>query len=698
MSWQRVRLLAVLAIATGFVVAIPNPAAAQVASQPPQPAGCAAAIINQTGTTSGGVFTEYNNPLEMNHEGRTERSGDLVIYSANPSATLQTCFLDGNTIDVRFPEVLTNADGTSYGLNGAAAAATLGNQAPGVSLPSGAFHVNDPNSTLSVTVTAFTVTTSSNAGDGTTGTDIRISVTNGTTKGSTCTSATSPTGWATSCTTTPYIVLQNLRFDVVPMANGSAITSAGNPFDATVSVFGPDDVIAALEGIDTSTFDPVLQVGTVRNTIFCVRDESLSLGDSTKFSDFDCADVYRVGFGLEDGVNDFLFTSPGGEELPGGGGPGNIDSCPNGTPGCLVKSAIWYMNENPFWTFVNPFRINLSPNRVSSDISTTPTDLLIDLETIPYNVSITLPNTLTICDGTGKPGVQWKTTGTPTVTGASSGTSSLIAIYKTVLGDVSDPSPGSPLVVHTGQAAMDANCAGGTLPYPVFGVTIGDPSGVGNVGLRVVFGPSEGPGTFTGDDVNASAIPRYMNPITPSEGEPGNLSRGIIDDAAGNPVQYIDIDPTRTYLLYSYVTDLQGWQTGVEFANTGNDAQAFAPEGVENKGESGALDVWFFPSNGTPFEYTAKSSDGRNLDASGLLHPGSIWADTLDSLLTASGNASLVGKFDGYLIIIGHFNFGHGAAYLFASSTAGTNVPALVLGGDSARLGDVTKLPEKLDQ
>jgi len=268
MSWQRVRLLAVLAIATGFVVAIPNPAAAQVASQPPQPAGCAAAIINQTGTTSGGVFTEYNNPLEMNHEGRTERSGDLVIYSANPSATLQTCFLDGNTIDVRFPEVLTNADGTSYGLNGAAAAATLGNQAPGVSLPSGAFHVNDPNSTLSVTVTAFTVTTSSNAGDGTTGTDIRISVTNGTTKGSTCTSATSPTGWATSCTTTPYIVLQNLRFDVVPMANGSAITSAGNPFDATVSVFGPDDVIAALEGIDTSTFDPVLQVGTVRNTIF----------------------------------------------------------------------------------------------------------------------------------------------------------------------------------------------------------------------------------------------------------------------------------------------------------------------------------------------------------------------------------------------------------------------------------------------
>jgi len=664
------------------------------------------AIINQTASTNSKVNAEYNNPLEMNHEGRTERSADLVIYSADPGG-VQTCFVDFNTIDVKFPEVLTNADGTSYGVNGAAAAATLGNQAPGGSLPGGSYRVNDPNSTLGVTVTVFTETGGNNAGNGTTSTDIRINVNNGTTAKSTCGSTTAPATWFSSCTSTPYVVVQNLRFDVVPMANGSAITSAGNPFNVTASAAGPDDIFPGIEGCtnavgagcDISLFEPVLQVGTVRNTIYCVNDEFDSTAfDLTRFSDSQCADVYRVGHGLEDGVNDYNFVFPNGEENPGTGGPGNIDNCPNGTQGCLVKSAIWYMTENPFWTFVNPFRINLSPNRVASDISTTPTDLVIDLETIPYNVSITLPNTLTICDGGGLPGVQWKTTGTPTVTGAQSGTSNLIAIYKTVLGDVNDPSPGSPLVVHTGQAAMDANCAGGTKPYPVFGVTIGDPSGIGNVGLRVVFGPSEGPGAFTGDDVNASAVPRYMNSIVPAEGNPGSKSRGIIDDSLGNPLRYIDIDPTRTYLLYSYVTDKSGWQTGIEFANTGNDAKAFDPEGVENAGETGALDIWVFPSNGTPFVYTAKSTDGRNLDASGLLHPGAIWADTLDSILTASGHAALVGNFDGYLIIVGHFNFGHGAAYLFASATAGTSVPALVLGGDSARLGDTTMLPEKLDQ
>lgn len=681
-SWKR--LLTVLAIATGVFVAMPKPSAAQ----DPQAAGCLAAIINQTGSANSSVNAEYNHPLEMNHEGRAERSADIVIYSAN-SGSPQTCFISGNTIDVKFPEVLTSAGSTSYGVNGTAAAAALGNEAPGGALPASAWHVNDPSGLMSVTATVFTTTVSNNAGDGTTGTDVRFNITTGTTLGSTCLP---PTAGASCAGSTPYIVLQNLRFDVVPMANGSAVTSPGNPFDAVTSVFGPDDVVTVNEvSIDTSTFDPSLQVGTVRNTIYCYSLHYEDLGDGARFSDPQCADVYRVGFGLEDGVNDYLFTA-------NGGGPGNIDRCPNGTQGCLITSAVWYMTENPYWQYVNPFRIKLSPNRVASDISTTPTDLVIDLETIPYNVTITLPNTLSICDGGGNVGVQWQTSGTPSVTGASSGTSNLIAVYHTVAGDVNDPSPGSPLIVHTGQAAMDANCAGGTLPYPVFGVTIGDPSGIGDVLLRVVFGPSEGPGAFSGDDVNASATPRYMNAITPAEGTPGDLSRGIIDNSLGGPVEYIHLNPTRTYLLYDYVTDKDTWQTGIEVANAGNDAQAFAPEGIENAGEVGALDIWVFPSNGTPFVYTATASNGRNLDASGLLHPGSIWADTLDDILTSSGHSALVGNFDGYLIIVGHFNFGHGAAYLFSGSVSGTSVPALVLGGDSARLGDVTKLPEALKQ
>ena len=79
MSWKRV--LAGLAFATAMFVAVPSPSSAQLVVS--QPAGCAGVIINQTGSNNPKINLEYNNPLEMNHEGRTERSSDLAIYSAN---------------------------------------------------------------------------------------------------------------------------------------------------------------------------------------------------------------------------------------------------------------------------------------------------------------------------------------------------------------------------------------------------------------------------------------------------------------------------------------------------------------------------------------------------------------------------------------------------------------------------------------
>jgi hypothetical protein len=660
------------------------PAAAAQAPPPPQPAGCGGVIVNLTGSSNPKINAEYNNPLEMNHEGRTERSSDLAIYSVFVGAQ-QTCMVDGNVIDIAFPEILTNAAGTSYGLNGLAAASTL---AGGVTLPTGAFQLFDPNSTLNVTIRAFTVST---AGPGGIGTDIQIKIITGTTAGTTALPS-------LANTTTPFIVLQNLRWDVVPMGDGTKV--AGQPFSAVLSVAGPDDkFIINGQPVDTSLFDPVVQVGTVRNTIFCTSSFSLNLSsvdppaltseEGSGFpsvADAACADVYRVGFGLENGVNPYVFTFPNGEENSGTGGPGN-------TSGNLIRDAIWYMTENPNWVFVNPFRINLAPNRVPSDISTTPTDLVIDLEQIPFGVTITLPQTLTICQGS-VPGVQWKLApGSPSqVTGTSAGNTNLIAVYNTVLGDVVDPSPGTPLVVFTAPTASDVNCATNAPPTPTIGVNIGDPSGIGNILLRVVMGPSEGPGTFTGDEVSPNAIPRYVNTIL------GSPSRGIIEDAKGNPIPYIDIDPTRTYLLYTYVTDKAGWQAGIEVSNTGYDAQVFSPEGVNNKGQAGALDIWFFPTGSAAFMYTAQMSDGRGLDANGLLQPGSIWADTLDSLLLATNHPNLVGNFDGYIIIVCHFNFGHGAAYLFSSVSAATLSPALVLGGSSARVGNIKNLPERLNQ
>jgi hypothetical protein len=156
-----------------------------------------------------------------------------------------------------------------------------------------------------------------------------------------------------------------------------------------------------------------------------------------------------------------------------------------------------------------------------------------------------------------------------------------------------------------------------------------------------------------------------------------------------------------------------GWDTGIEITNTGNDGAVFG-----NTGQAGKLDVYFFPTGGTPFVYTVAAGVGRGLDANGNLQPGGDFADLASDLAAKAGHPFT----EGYLIIVGHFNFGHGGAYVYNASTGGwTSVPSLVLGGScstnpnvvmpnpitgaptapacsSARQGDITRLPERLDQ
>jgi hypothetical protein len=428
---------------------------------------------------------------------------------------------------------------------------------------------------------------------------------------------------------TAYVVLRNLRFDVTTLGDGAALNAA-------VASFGPPD------------FEFVQQVGTVRKTIAVSAPYAPA--------------VDIVGSGYEDGVNPF-----------GGPGPGN-------RYGLLVTQAKWEFSSSPSWLLVNPFREAIPVPVISGDIPTGPTDLVIDIENIPAGVTVTLPPTITAPYVGASPEVQWATSSqTLSATGGS-----LIVIYNTNNPGIPQPTMVH-LVVFTGATAADA-----TPTSPVtFGVTIADPSGTGTATIRVVMGPSEA-AAFPGDDVNSIAVPRYLLNISGS-----SPTRAIITDGAnaGNPVPYFTINPTRTYLLYPYVTDMVGWQTGLEVSNTGNDFTVFG-----NSGQAGALDFYLFPSGAAPFEFTPAAGVGRGLDSNGLLQPGGDFAVSLDTLLGQSGHSNLQGHFDGYVIVAAHFNFGHGAALVFNAAGSVANVPTLVLGGDSARLGNSTKLPERLDQ
>lgn len=475
------------------------------------------------------------------------------------------------------------------------------------------------------------------------------------------------------------VILKNLRFDVA----GETVPSLSVPTPyAQVPDLG--FLNAYVDTTNPATVAAPVPVGYVLKTVAS-------------------AGVTRVGWGFEDGTCPFSLCP-----FPNKGG----------TLGYLLSNATWSMTTNPAWTLDFPFRRVNEGYKASNGYPLVndpyfigQTDLVVDVEDIMPGVTITLPTNLYICSGSTIL-EQW------TQSNQVSQPGSLITWYQTVKATTNSGT----LVVNTGYAPSTTACP----VQNTIGVTISTPSGYNKDGnmqtdLRVVMGPGT-TSQFYGDDVSASAIPRYVANITDSV-----PTREIIG-SGGQPVQYFFLNPTQTVLLYPYVTNLMGWDSGIEIGNTGLDVVTTPPPAnlpasiFGNTGQSGKLDFYFFPSNAPSFEYTVAAGVGRGLDTNGNLDPGSDFADTLNDLLLHAGHS---GDFDGYIIIVAHFNFGHGAGMVFDTTGNISAIPALVLGGhcsydygygfngdpnaqlpavsplrwpacSSARQGDLSKLPEQL--
>jgi hypothetical protein len=240
-----------------------------------------------------------------------------------------------------------------------------------------------------------------------------------------------------------------------------------------------------------------------------------------------------------------------------------------------------------------------------------------------------------------------------------------------------------------------ANAAAGPTAGPPptntkIGVSIAAVSGFGTASIQAVFGPGIGSG-FP-DDVGAAAIPRYVANVGSTA-----PTRNII-----GAITFFTITPVRTVLLYTFATNLFGFQTGIEVANTGNDSTAFAPPTV---GQTGTITFFFFPSTAASLSVSSTALIGtpfvRGLNSAGQLAPGAVFAASLNTLLTAAGHPELINPgassgvgFDGYVIAVCQFNLGHGFGVVFNPSLALSSYNALVLGAGS-RVGGV---PEALDQ
>jgi len=553
---------------------------------------------------------------ELNWEGRTERSTDVIITG---STSAVNCFKTSNIITVVWNAVQTVPP-------------LAGPPAP----PLDVTFLTNPT-VVDVTASDFlSVTVSESLAKGPGGKmftflEIDVEVGTGDSKAS--------------------VEIENLRFDVTTLGEDDSTSGPGLEATLAVPVCGCTDPLVPGS----------IQVGEILRTIKEQRE------------------VDQIGLGFENGVIPVRLPP----DDPSPFGQGNV-------AGILTVQAEIEFESNPNWSDRNPFRVALSGGSKADpdDISTGPMDLVWDVEHIPGGVTVTLPKTMSF-GATPNCGTVFTAAGTLTKTGPGD----LVVIYHTT--KALGLGPGE-MSVSTAAIAQDTNCS---LPYaaefnfPWIGVTIADPSGTGLAFLKVVLGPGE-LADFPNDlDVNASAIPRYLQNTGISE-----PSRGIIkNERTGDPTPFFKIAPTRTQLLYPFVTNKLGWQTGIEIGNTGNDSTIFG-----DVGQAGALDVFFFPGQGGggPFNYTVGPGVGRGLDGAGLLQPGGDWAITLDALLVASGHANMTagggGSFEGYIIVVCHFNWAHGAAMIFNSTATMSSVPALVLGGDSARQGNVTLLPERL--
>lgn len=350
---------------------------------------------------------------------------------------------------------------------------------------------------------------------------------------------------------------------------------------------------------------------------------------------------------------------------------------------------------------------NTCRSGVANDIATVATSLAFALSGIPSGVTVTFPSTMTTSGAAGGgPSLTWTSTtrgGSPLAFTGATGSGAQAVVYDTTTNQsgaqatgvnietADNADPGTP----TGNATTgtsNPNCVvssgsvignnvgspGGAFncdPFPKIGVFVGNPSGQGTATMRVAFGRGSS-ARFTGDDVAATGTyPVYTG-----------SKRELTKSSAAN---YFIINPTRTTLLYPYVTTAGGFNTGVAVANTCTDTGVFnkssgAPTTTPTCSTAGGITFFFIGVNAaTGAAYSASlntdlttggvaipaaSCPQANLDSNGRLVAGKTFACGASALLGLISGAPAT--FTGYLMAVVNSNDGHGFSAQFNAAGA----------------------------
>jgi hypothetical protein len=133
-------------------------------------------------------------------------------------------------------------------------------------------------------------------------------------------------------------------------------------------------------------------------------------------------------------------------------------------------------------------------------------------------------------------------------------------------------------------------------------------------------------------DSASTQVPRFAHPLRPDPGAP-----------------FITVTKCVTNILFPYVANVVGYDTGIAIANTSYDAQAITPT---TTAQQGPLTLYLYKSFAEPGPAPAPATlTIANVSA------GNVWAGTM------STNPAFAGSV-GYIIAVAQFQYAHGFAFI----------------------------------
>jgi len=169
--------------------------------------------------------------------------------------------------------------------------------------------------------------------------------------------------------------------------------------------------------------------------------------------------------------------------------------------------------------------------------------------------------------------------------------------------------------------------------------------------------------------------PQEASYPAPSSGPIPSFS-STVEAQSPTPVDLFTLSPCETILLFPYVTDYTGFDTGIAISNTSLDS---LPSGQTAIGQTGACTITFFGAGGVAKTIGTSGVVTSSIDTSlttGLIPPGTTWAFSLSTQDSGYGSTPTYGTV-GYAIAVCDFQYAHG--YSFVSDYGLRNFAAAYL-------------------